>query len=312
MGGEIGSLLASRLEAEPWVGALDGYDLSPPRRRLRRARFHLVSPHDRRRAEELVAELDPEIIVHVGVYEPGSRSNDATAAARSVDAAAGVFVAAARSTSLRSIVVRSGLEIYGRGRGHVDRPDETVKPRPTSHFGRILHDVESAAVAAGRDAHVPVARVRLGPVVGPHIPSPLGRLLRLPAVPFQPGGRGAFTVAHLDDAVAALAWAARHRHDGPLNVSGADDVHPLDAIRLGRRVPLPTFGFGWPPARLLANAVGAPVPDHVMELLRHGRLADVGRAAAAGLPIRTSRDTLIDLFEWPAITHSVPSALGAA
>jgi hypothetical protein len=50
----------------------------------------------------------------------------------------------------------------------------------------------------------------------------------------------------------------------------------------------------------------------VMELLRHGRLADVSRAAAAGLPIRTSRDTLVDLFEWPAITHSVPSALGAA
>lgn len=311
MGGEIGSLVAARLEAEPWVGALDGFDLSPPRLRLRRARFHLVSPHDRRRIGELVRRVDPEVIVHVGVYEPGSRSNDATAAARSMDAAAGLFTAAAALTSLRSIVVRSGIEVYGRGRNHVDRPDETVKPRPTSHFGRILHDVESAALAAGRDAHAPVARLRLGPIVGPHIPSPLGRLLRLPVVPFQPGGRGAFTVVHLDDAVAALAWAARHRWDGPLNVSGHDDVHPLDAIRLGRRVALPTFGAGWAPARLLANAAGAPVPEHVLELLRAGRLADTSQAAERGLPIRSSRDTLIDLFEWPAVTHSVPSAMSA-
>lgn len=312
MGGEIGSLLAARLEAEPWVAQLDGFDLSPPRRRLRRARFHLVSPHDRRRTEELVRDLEPEVIVHLGVYEPGSRSNDATAAARSADAAAGVFVAAAALPSLRGIVVRSGLEVYGRGRSHADRPDETVKPRPTSHFGRILHDVESAGLAAGRDAHAPVTRLRLGPIVGPHIPSPLGRLLRLPAVPFQPGGRGAFTVTHLDDAVAALAWAARHRHDGPLNVSGHDDVSPLEAIRLGRRVPLPTFGLGWHSARLLANAFGAPVPEHVVELLRRGRLADTSQAAALGLPLRTCRDTLVDLFEWPAVTHSVPSALGAA
>lgn len=311
MGGEIGSLVAARLEAEPWVGEIDGFDLSPPRLRLRRARFHLVSPHDRRRTEELVRTVDPEVIVHVGVYEPGSRSNDATAAARSIDAAAGIFTAAAGLGSLRSIVVRSGIEVYGRGRSHVDRPDETVKPRPTSHFGRILHDVESAALAAGRDAHAPVARVRLGPIVGPHIPSPLGRLLRMPLVPFQPGGRGAFSVVHLDDAVAALVWAARHRWDGPINVSGPDDVHPLDAVRLGRRIPVPTVSLGWRPAQLIANAAGAPVPDHVVELLRQGRLADVTLAASRGLPVRTSRDTLIDLFEWPAVTHSVPSALGA-
>lgn len=312
MGGEIGSLVAARLEREPWVGELDGYDLSPPRQRLRRARFHLVSPHDRRRAEELVRRIDPEIIVHVGVYEPGSRSSDAAAASRSVDAAAGVFTAAAGLANLRGIVVRSGLEVYGRGRHHADRPDESVKPAPTSHFGRILYDVESAALAAGRDANVPVARLRLGPIVGPHIPSPLGRLLRLPVVPFQPGGRGSFTVLHLHDAVEALVAAAGQRIDGPLNVSGADAVHPLDAIRLGRRIPLPTFGPGWSPARLVANAFGAPVPGHVVELLRLGRLGDTARSQALGLPVRSTRDTLIELFEWPSVTHSVPSALGAA
>jgi UDP-glucose 4-epimerase len=312
MGGEIGSLVAARLELEPWVGALVGIDLAPPRQRLRRAEFHLVSPHDRRRTGELVRAFDPEVIVHAGVYEPGARSSDGAAAARSVDVAAGVFTAAAGLGHLRSIVVRSGLEVYGRGRQHADAPDESVKPRPTSHFGRILHDVESAALAAGRDAHAPVARLRLGPIVGPHIPSPLGRLLRLPAVPFQPGGRNTFTVVHLDDAVAALAWAAFHRFDGPLNVSGPDALHPLDALRLGRRVPVPTAGIGWRSAALVANAFGAPVPEHVVELLRRGRLADCSAAAAYGLPMRPVRATVADLYAWPSVTRTVPSALRAA
>ncbi|NTU85146.1 MAG: hypothetical protein HGA45_38270, partial [Chloroflexales bacterium] len=88
-------------------------------------------------------------------------------------------------------------------------------------------------------------------------------------------------------------------------------VHPLDAIRLGRRIPAPTLGLGWHPARLVANAFGAPVPGHVLELLRDGRLGDVSKAGSLGLPVRTSRDTLIDLFEWPTVTHSVPSAMGS-
>jgi UDP-glucose 4-epimerase len=308
MGGEIGSLVASRLEMEPWVGELAGMDLDPPRRRLRRATFHLVSPHDRRKAEELVRIIDPEIIVHIGVYEPGSRSTSRAAATRSVDAAAGVFTAAAKLSNLRAIVVRSALEVYGRGSDHPDEPDESVKPRPTTTFGRIAYDVESAALAAGRDVHVPVARVRLATVLGPHIPSPLGRLLRMPAVPFQPGGRNAFRVLHLGDAAAALVGAAYRRYDGPLNVAGPGAMHPLEAIRIGRRLPVPTFGLGWRPARFVSNLFGAPVPDHVVELLRLGRLADTSKAEALGLPMRSTRETIIDLYEWPSVTHLVPSA----
>ena len=47
MGGELGSLVAAKLEAEPWVGALVGIDVDPPRRRLRKAEFHLLQPSQR-------------------------------------------------------------------------------------------------------------------------------------------------------------------------------------------------------------------------------------------------------------------------
>ncbi|MBI5089810.1 MAG: hypothetical protein HZB15_13390, partial [Actinobacteria bacterium] len=54
MGGELGSLVASLLETQDWVGALMGIDVDPPRRRLRRAEFHRVEPAARERIVDLV------------------------------------------------------------------------------------------------------------------------------------------------------------------------------------------------------------------------------------------------------------------
>ena len=81
--------------------------------------------------------------------------------------------------------MRSGVEVYGRARGSLTRPDESAPVAPTSQFGRNLAAVEATANAIGQRIGVPVAAVRLGAVVGPHVPSPLGRLLRMPAVPFS-------------------------------------------------------------------------------------------------------------------------------
>jgi len=213
MGGELGSLVAARLEREPWVAAVTGCDVDPPRRRLRDATFHLIEPHERTRTAALVRATDPHVIVHVGVYEPGARANPGSAVHRSRDAVVGVLGDCAHVASLRSIVVRSGLEVYGRAAvTAVTRPtgfDETAMTVPTSTFGRILADVEEQATAFAAEAGVPIACVRLAPVIGAHIPSPLGRLLRLPAVPFDPTRRARFSVIDLTDAADALVGAAR-------------------------------------------------------------------------------------------------------
>ena len=59
MGGELGSLVAAQLEAEPWVGSLVGIDVDPPRRRLRKAEFHLLQPSQRERIVDVVTMLHP-------------------------------------------------------------------------------------------------------------------------------------------------------------------------------------------------------------------------------------------------------------
>ncbi|MGZ6983008.1 MAG: NAD-dependent epimerase/dehydratase family protein, partial [Ilumatobacteraceae bacterium] len=68
MGGELGSLVASLLEAEAWVGSILGIDVDPPRRRLHRSEFHLIDPRDRQRIVDLVVPFDPHVLVHLAVW----------------------------------------------------------------------------------------------------------------------------------------------------------------------------------------------------------------------------------------------------
>ncbi|MDP9464739.1 MAG: NAD-dependent epimerase/dehydratase family protein, partial [Actinomycetota bacterium] len=218
MGGELGSLVASLLEAEPWVGSLLGIDVDPPRRRLRRSEFHLIEPSDRQRIVDVVTRFDPHVLVHVAVWEPDARAGTKMAKRLTSEAAVSIIAAAAECRSLQAIVVRSGIEIYGRGRGALTRPDEDAPTRPTSEYGRMVANIEATARIVGERIGVAVGALRLAPVLGPHVPSPLGRVLRQPFVPFSVLADSPFAVILDSDAARAFVAAAEQRHQGPLNV----------------------------------------------------------------------------------------------
>lgn len=308
MGGELGTRVASMLEELAWVGELVGMDIDPPRGRLRRTTFQRVDPRDRRRTIELVNAVDAHVVVHLGVYEPNARATPRSAAARSDAGAVNVLGAAAEGRSLEAIVVRSGIEVYGRRRGATARPDEAVPPDPTSGFGRTLALVEEVAEGAGRLADVPVTLLRLAPVLGPHVASPLGRYLRLPAVPIELAADPPMALLHVEDAAAAVVAAARSRVAGPINVVAEGAVTPLQAVRMGNRLPLPILGPPWWLARSAAAFLGAPVPEHLIELLSRGRVADGGRAAALlGTSPRWSTPEVVkELYRWASVTQLRP------
>jgi UDP-glucose 4-epimerase len=308
MGGELGSLVAARLEEESWVAQLVGIDVDPPRRRLHRAEFHRVDPRNRPRIVELITQIDPHVVIHFGVYEPNARATPAEAAAWSKSAALNVLGAAAECPSLDTIVVRSGIEVYGRSKGALSRPDERSSLDPTCAFGRELAEVERIARYVGALRDVPVALMRLAPVLGPHVPSPLGRLLRLPAVPYNPLADPPFAVIDDRDAAIATAAAARLRHDGPLNIVAAGATTVRHAARRGNRFTVPLIGQPWIAARAVTRLLGAPIPDHVAELLGRGRLADGSLAASAlGVaPAWTTPQVIDALYAWTAVSHFHP------
>jgi UDP-glucose 4-epimerase len=310
MGGELGSLVASLLETEPWVGSLLGIDVDPPRRRLRRAEFHRIEPTNRERIVEVVTAFDPHVLIHLGVWEPDARAGSANAQRLTRDFASAVLSAAAEAPSLQSIIVRSGIEIYGRRRRSLTRPDESVAADPTSEYGRMVADVERLAAAVAQRIGVTVGAVRLAPVLGPHVPSPLGRLLRQPVVPFSILADPPFAVVRDTDAAIAVVAAARRHLAEPVNVVAPGAITGLQAILRGKRIPLPLVGPEWGVARRMSHVIGAPVPDHVMEVLHRGRLADGTRALELlGVnPVSSTPDVIDRLFAWESIVR-VPKPL---
>jgi UDP-glucose 4-epimerase len=303
-GGELGTRVCQLLEADRSIEVVVGMDVEPPRHRIRRTEFRRVEPRSRRRVVTVVREVDPTIVVHLGVYEPNARSAPRSAIARTTEGTVGVLGAAAESSALERIVVRSGIEIYGRRRGAATRPDESVPPDPTCGFGRALLDVERIAAAAGEQAAVPVTALRFAPLVGPHFPSPLGRYLRMPVVSFEALADPPFSLLHQEDAAAAVVNAARRGPGGPVNIVGPGAVTAAQAARMGGRIPVPITGPLWAVARRLTEMAGAPVPEHVHELLVRGRTAD-GSAAAGALGVAAgvrTPEVVKDLFEWASVT----------
>jgi UDP-glucose 4-epimerase len=305
MGGELGSRVASLLEDEPWVGSLEGIDVDPPRRRLRRTVFHRIVPGQHDRTVATVTRFDPHVVVHVAVWEPHARAGTATARSLTDDAATSILGAAAECRSLESIVVRSGTEIYGRARGSVTRPSEAELPNPTSDYGHMVAEIEQTARAIGRRVGVSVGGLRLATVLGPHVPSALGRVLRMPAVPFSAVANPPFAVVHQHDAAEAFVRGAKVRLDEPLNIVAPGAITAYQAIRRGHRIPIPLLGPEWTVARGLTYLAGAPIPGHVLEMLHRGRLADNGRAreVLGFSPTLTTSDVIDQLYRWPTVVH---------
>jgi len=303
MGGELGTRVTQLLEERADVEEIVGCDFVPPRRRLRRATFKRVDPRDRDRIVDFVTDFAPDTVAHFGVYEPDSRMAPREAAAASEACTVHALGAAARAGRLERIALRSGLDVYGRGRGHPLVPDERAVLAPTTPYGQTCLEVEAVAAGIGRRHDVTVAALRYAVVAGSHVPSPLGRLLRLPSVPVPAFADPPFSLLDQEDAARAMVAALARGFDGPLNVVGPGATSPWQAVRLGGRIPVPVL-FGWPIACRAAELAGAPIPPHVLELLRLGRVGDGGRAVhelALG-PMVPTQDVVADLYEWATVT----------
>ncbi len=305
MGGELGSLVAAKLEAEPWVGALVGIDVDPPRRRLRKAEFHLLQPSQRDRIVEVVTKFNPHVVINLSVWEPDARAGLAHARKFTADATTAIIGAAAECPALEGMVVRSGIEVYGRERNAPTRPNESAPLHPTSEYGRMLADIERQAREVGRRVGIAVGKLRLAPVLGKHVPSPLGRLLRQPLVPYSMLADSPFAVIEDGDAARAFVAAAARRLDEPVNVVAPGAITTLQAILRGRRVPLPLVGPEWRIASRLSHMLGVPIPDHVVELMHRGRLADGSKALEAlGFAPTLSTPAVIDhLYAWESVVR---------
>ncbi|MBM3670704.1 MAG: NAD-dependent epimerase/dehydratase family protein [Actinobacteria bacterium] len=304
MGGVLGTKVAQMLEARPGINEVVGCDFVPPRRRLHRATFTRIHPEDRDRLTDYVTDFAPDAIAHMGVYEPDARMGPAEAARATETCTVAALGAAARAGNLQRIALRSGLEVYGRGHRHPKMPDERAPLAPTTHYGRMLLEVEAIASDLARREDITVCALRYAIVAGSHAPCPFARMLRLPAVPVPAFADPPFALLDHDDAAHAMVEAIVRAYDGPLNVVGPGASSPWQAVRLGGRLPVPVFGPGWPVARRMVELAGAPLPDHVEEVFHRGRAGD-GSLAREVLDLgvmHPTQEVLADVFDWATVT----------
>jgi UDP-glucose 4-epimerase len=303
MGGELGSLVASMVERTEWAGDIMGFDVDPPRRHLTRAEFHRVDPTEHDRIAELIHTFNPHVLLHVGVWEPHARLATTQAEECTELVAKAVFDAAHEVEALETVVVRSGIEIYGPGSYSPDIAVESSPINPNTTYGRMCKVIEDQATELRTARGVNVCTLRLAPVLGAHVPSPLGRILRLPAVPYYGIGNPIFCVVEDHDAATAFMQGAERNADGVVNIVANGAISMLRATSLGKRVPLPSFGPGWWLAKNTAAFAGAPMPDHVADLIQHGRLAASNEAAhlLRFAPRHSTTEVVRWLYEWPSV-----------
>jgi UDP-glucose 4-epimerase len=277
VGGALGSRVAELVESLHEVEAVAGLDVVAPRRELTRTEISVIDPRERRLVTHAIRRFEPTAVIHLGIYEPNARATPRVAEERTASGTTTALGAAAESGMLDRIVVRSGLEIYGRRTGTPQVPDETVVPDPTTSFGRTLLRSEQVAQATAETVGATCSVLRFASIVGPDFPSPLARYLRLPLVPLNGIPDAPFSLLHADDAARAIVAALRLKLDGPLNIAGAGAVTAFQTVLMGGHRPLPIIGPWWAIARAISNAVGSPVPDHLLELLQRGRVADLSK-----------------------------------
>ncbi len=201
--------------------------------------------------------------------------------------------------------MRSGIEIYGRARGALTRPSESAPIAPTSDWGRTVAAIEHTAAKVGERVRVTVGAVRLAPVLCRHVPSPLGRLLRQPGVPFSVLADPPFAVIEDRDAARPSSpppdsgWPSRSTWSPP---APSPRCRPPGAAGASRSRSWGPTG-GWH-ARI-SYLLGAPIPDHVSEALHRGRLADNGRMRdlLGIVPEHGTVDVIDRLYHWPSIIH---------
>jgi UDP-glucose 4-epimerase len=148
-----------------------------------------------------------------------------------------------------------------------------------TRFQRDLGELENLfANFARRHPAVTCTTLRMQPVVGPELDSPITRLLRAPVVPTFLGYDPRVQVLDADDSVAALATAVHRPVHGAVNVAGEGTVSLQRMLRRLRRPSLPLVPPLFGPVVGIAERLGLPeMAPEVPRYLRYGRGVDLTR-----------------------------------
>ena len=291
-----GSRLAARLAEDPEVDRVVGLDTRPPGRLLR-ARITFIEAD--LRTPELGAHLRAaavDTLVHNDISqfpEPGRAARDLHDI--NVVGTLRLLAAAAALPGLRTVVVRSAAAIYGSEPAAPSfiTEDQARRFPLRTRFQRDVGELERLVEGfAHRAPEVTCTVLRLQPVVGPTLDTPITRMLRVPVVPTVLGFDPRIQLLDEDDSIAVLQRAVAHPVDGPVNVAAPEPISLSRALKRARRRSLPIAHpiYGQVAGALVRAGGLPPLSEDILRYLRYGRTVDTTRMSQelGFTPLRTT------------------------
>jgi UDP-glucose 4-epimerase len=277
-----GSRLAARLAAKRGVERVIGLDTRAPDAELA-SRIDFIEADVRSEdLPRLVRAADPDVVVHNDILqfaEPGRAGRQLHDI--NVIGTLSLLTACEGLPSLRAIVVRGSAAIYGAEPSAPAFFTEDMAERYPlrTRFQRDLGELENLfATFARRHPEVTCTTLRMQPILGPGLDSPITRLLRAPVVPTFLGYDPRVQVLDADDSVAALAAAVARPVRGAVNVAGEGTVSLQRMLRRMRRPSLPIAAPLFGTVVGIATRLGLPeMAPEVPRYLRYGRGVDLTR-----------------------------------
>jgi UDP-glucose 4-epimerase len=278
-----GTALALRLAADPAVERVVGVDTRRPGPEV--ARHVDVLGCDLRSPglARAIRGTGADVVVHNDVLqfpEPGRSGRQLHDV--NVVGTLQLLAACGALPRLRALIVRGSAAIYGSEPSAPGFFTEDLAGRfpPRTRFQRDVAELEGLVAGfARRRADVTCTILRLQPVVGAGLDTPITRLVRLPVVPTVLGFDPRIQLLDAEDAVGALVRAVEHPVRGPVNVAAPDVVSLARALRHLRRPALPIAAPLYPQAVGLERRLAGlpPLPEEAFRYMRFGRGVDTTR-----------------------------------
>lgn len=290
-GGELIAKLEQRTDLE--LVAVDEIP-APGKMRTEIQIFELDNPA----FAHFVIDVKPDTVIHFQTMDRSALLGGRRAHDEAVVGAQALFGAIRRCRTIKSVVVKSDLCVYGTGPRSPSVAFETGTHEGTrGRYARDLEQVErfTADAATFRDDAI-FTVLRFAPIFGAGAGNPLSRYLRLPVVPTRLGYDPRIQLLSGHDAVGVSEHAIDNPMAGTFNVAAAGQLYLSRILRLGKRVAQPLPRRAYDIAIKGLSRADLHLPSHVRDVVHYGMVADTTRMTTllGFTPTMSIRETVLD------------------
>ena len=274
----LGGRMAAILAADPAISTVIGVDVVAPDAPIPGTQFVRADIRNPVIAK-VMGEAGVDTVVHMGVIAtPKQAGGRSTMKEINVIGTMQLLAACQRTTSVRSVVVKSTSAVYGSGPKDPAMFTEDMEPKHTPASGWAKDSVEVETYVRGfarRRPDVVVSTLRFANFIGRNVKTPTTAYYTLPVIPTVLGFDPRVQFIDEDDGLEALRCVVMNPRRGTFNIAGDGVLLLSQAVRRARRtsIAVPRLLFATV-GRSLSSTGFADFSPEAVRHLTYGRCLD--------------------------------------